>query len=307
MYNTLSSKFLRLLQSSRGFTTFYSISSAASSNQSPAQIQADLSSKFKDSRLRLYLPPVAAPQSDTGRAVCFLVGWAGSKPKVMAKYASLYTDMGVPSIALAPTMPDVWFNKEGNKLSESVLSTLESLSNSSTSESPLSLILHIFSAGGYVVFPKLLDSLSNPDSILRTSVIPKCAIFDSGPTDFTYHSGFAASKLLLSQGAFNMLSYSIANTIGVLTNFFGGNQKRATLRSTLDSDLLELPQLYLHSSNDSVATYEWVSNIIQEQKEKGRQVSSHCWEETEHLRLYLEHKDEYTRCVEGFLKECQLL
>lgn len=301
----LCSKLLRVSRSHLRATNNVSLSTTT--NSSPySKIQEDLHRKFNNGRVKLYLPPVPKPTEhlqSASNAVCLLVGWTDAIPRVVAKYASLYTDMGIPCLALAPSLFNIWFSSSANRVCDTVLKTLDSLAES---ESSMSLILHTFSGGGYVVYPRLLEEWSQPDSILHTSVNPKCIIFESGPSDFSYREGLAASKLLRKQGTYNIMTQYMANVAGCATTFCIRNQKRAVLRSALASDLLNLPQLYLHSKGDSVCIYSWVTRIIDEQKKKGRQVSSQCWEKPEHLRLYLEHKDEYTQCIKRFLEESKL-
>ena len=252
-------------------------------------------------RLRVY-----TSSEEKSQAVCLLVGWSNSTNKVIGKYASIYTELGVPCIALAPKMSDVWFTSSGNKLCEAALKILEEKA-AENQGSPLSLVFHMFSGGIYVAFPKILESWSHSDSVLKTSVVPKCMVFDSGPSDYTIRSGTAASKLLLEQGALNLLTYYIANAIGISTTFLIGSHKKAVLRSALESDVLDLPQLYLHSRRDTVAPPDWVSTIMKEQQDKGRKVTSHTWDDSQHLRLYLDHKEEYTNKVHTFLRTCGIV
>ena len=237
--------------------------------------------------------------------MCLLVGWSNSSNKVIGKYASIYTELGVPCIALAPRMSDIWFTSHGNKLCEAALKVLEEEVHKAGS--PLSLVIHLFSGGIYVVFPKILESWTRSDFILRTGAVPKCVVFDSGPSDYTIQSGTAAAKLLLQQGAFNRISYYLANIIGISTTFLIGSHKRAVLQSALESEVLAIPQLYLHSQRDTVAPFEWVNVTMKQQREKGRAVSSHSWDDSQHLRLYLDHKEAYTNQVYAFLKTNQVV
>ncbi len=253
---------------------------------------------------RVYSP---SPSSEHD-AVALLVGWMGSRNKVIEKYSTIYTQLGIPCVALAPNEQNVLFTSSGNKLCEAALETLEEMENTRTNKRlPLSLIIHMFSGAGYAVFPKILETWSHSDSILKTSVVPKCFIIDSGPTEFSIKPGVEAANLMYKQGGFNLFTYVIANAMGISTSILIGNQKRSMLRSALESDMLDIPQLYLHSKKDTVATFDWVSRIMEGQTERGRSVSSHCWEDTQHLKLYLEHKDEYICCIHTFLKSCNVV
>lgn len=275
-------------------------------------VSGRFSKSFTSSAVLLKLPNngrVYSPShpSEHG-AVALLVGWMASRNKVIEKYSTIYTQLGIPCVALAPNEQNVLFTSSGNKLCGAALETLEEMEKTRTNKRlPLSLIIHMFSGAGYAMFPKFLETWSQSDSILKTSVVPKCFIMDSGPTEFSIKAGVEAANLTYKQGGFNWVTYLIANAMGISTTILIGNQKRSLLRSALESDVLDIPQLYLHSETDTVATCEWVDKIMEGQRQRGRRVSSHCWEDTEHLKLYLEHKDEYTHHIHAFLKSCNVV
>ncbi len=255
---------------------------------------------------KVYYP--AGLSSSDPPALTLLVGWMASREKVIGKYTSVYTQLGIPCLALAPNEQNVLFTSSGNSLCEAALDTLVEIKGAQTdTRSPLPLIIHMFSGAGYAIFPKLLETWSQPNSILKHHVVPKCIIFDSGPTQFAIKPGVEAANLMYKQGGFNLFTYTLVVMMGISTSILFGSQKQQLLQSALESELLNLPQLYLHSRQDTVASFEWLRGIMEGQREKGRSVYNHAWEQTEHLKLYLDHKEEYTQHIHSFLRLCKLI
>ena len=163
--------------------------------------------------------------------------------------------------------------------------------------------MHLFSGAGNTVFPKLVEEVAKPNGLLNTKIKPSCIIFDSAPALFSHKSGMQAARLLYQQGGFNYLAYSASRLIGGTVNAFIGSRKRSELTSALQSPLLAVPQLYLYSTADSVCRSEWVESVITGQREKGRETESFRWEDSEHVRHFIQHPDEYENQVVQFLEK----
>ena len=131
--------------------------------------------------------------------------------------------------------------------------------------------------------------------------------FDSGPVKFNHESGMAAAKLINNQGGSNRFTYSASVLVGSIVNRFIGSKKRSELDTALNSQLLNVPQLYLYSTADSVCSSEWVEKVMEEQTEKGRTVRSFSWNDSEHVRHLAEHQEKYEQLVVGFLKKHALI
>ncbi len=266
----------------------------------------DLQARVQKFRGKLHLPRNAATTEllSQPRTIVLAFGWAQSNLKAMAKYAPLYTDLGLPYLCVAPSVVHVWSTKLGSSITSGILNALES----SLSTEPCSLVLHLFSAGGTVFFPKACEEYEKPSSLFYRKVKPVCAIFDSGPAEFSYEAGTAGAKLVYMQGGFNYATYRVARTLGILSEKAFGKRKRAELQHALNnSGLLDLAQLYLYSEVDTVCLSSRVKALIAEQTEKGREVSSHCWPDTEHVRHFLSRPEEYREQVEGFLRKCSVV
>ena len=233
------------------------------------------------------------------RSLAVLVGWAESRQKAMAKFAAIYTKQGVPCLSVAPGIHYMWFTSIGNKLTSHLITSLDMATP--PADEPVNLVMHIFSGGGYTVFPKLVEEIANPNGLLNTKIKPGCIIFDSGPTLFSKKSGMQAAKLLYKQGGFNYLTYTASRLIGGTVNAFIGSRKRSELTNALQSPLLAVPQLYLYSTADSVCRSAWVESVMRDQRGKGRETESFRWEDSEHVRHFIQHPEEYENQVVQFL------
>ncbi len=249
---------------------------------------------------KLHLPQDASTTKTNlpSRTVVLAVGWAESTLKTMAKYAPIYTQLGLPYVCVPLSVVHMWSSKLGNSITSEILNSLDA----SLSTKPSSLVVHIFSGGGYVFFPKACDEHEKPSSLFHTKVKPACFVFDSGPPNYTYEAGAAAAKLVYQQGGMNFLTSKVATALGTLSEKLFGEEKRAVLHRALNvSRLLDLPQLYLYSEKDTVCPPSHVRKIISGQLERGREVSSYCWPDSEHVRHYLSHSEEYRQLIEAFL------
>ena len=186
-----------------------------------------LKSRARKAGSQFHRPQVALGEDvkpSDKRPVALLVGWAASNLKVLSRYSTLYTKLGIPCLCVAPRVLQIWSTKLGNTLTQNVLNALgSSLSN------PCSLILHLCSGASTVTLPVLTEQHSDSSSVLRTKAPPVCVVFDSGPADFSYETGSAAAKLMYRQGGYNFLTYGIAMAIGGITNKLVGSKKRSKL------------------------------------------------------------------------------
>ena len=263
--------------------------------------QNEFQERVKKFGFDLHLPQDGTQTVLKERSLALLVGWAESRQKAMAKFASIYARLGIPCLTMAPSIWSMWFTSVGNRLTSNLITSLDSATP--PSDPPMNLLMHVFSGGGTTVFPKLAEELANPNGLLTTKIKPKCIIFDSGPTRFSYQSGAAAAKLVYKQGGFNFFTYTTSKLIGSAVNIFIGSRKRSELTDALESQLLDLPQLYLYSKADSVCLSGWVEKVMKEQRKKGRDVESFSWEHSEHVRHLIEHPEQYEKLVVDFTKK----
>ena len=255
--------------------------------------------KLFQGSISAHLPSSSSLQFSGRRIVVLMVGWAESRQSTLAKYAAIYTHMGLPCVTVAASITSMWYAKLGNRLADVMLESLDS-----SLESPTDVLVHIFSGGGTAVFPRLLLEYDKPDSLFRSKLFPAGVVFDSGPAIFSQESGLAAANLVYKQGGYNFFTYCLSSMVGVLINLAIGSRKRLELQRTLDHPhFLSLPQLYLHSNIDKISPPWRVKEIIDGQKEKGRDVRSYCWTDTIHVRHFTQHPEQYTKKINEFMTD----
>lgn len=250
-------------------------------------------------RVHLPSPNLVVPGSgqEERRLLVVMVGWAEARQNALSKYASIYTELGIPCVTLATPVQWLWFTSLGNRATRNTLRLLDH-----SMELPVSILFHIFSGGGTAVFPQLIQEYANPNSPFPSKLRPTGVVFDSGPAPYSRKAGLAASKLVYKQGGLNMLTYSVMNAVGVFTDLTIGSRKRSSGEAALaHPQLLQMPQLYLYSEKDSVNPLERTRRVMEEQREKGRDVTGKCWTDTEHVRHLIEHPEEYTKQIADFV------
>lgn len=235
------------------------------------------------------------------RALAVLTGWTSAPLKAVVKHAAPYTKVGIPAVCVAPSVLQVWNTGLGSSLTRSLLESLDA-----TLQEPVSLVLHFFSGAAGVTLPLIVSDFESSERELTRKLNPACTVFDSGPTEFSYTAGMAAARLMRDQGGYNYPTYLAAIITGITVNALIGKHKRLELGKVLRSPLLDTPQLYLHSETDTVTPPSRVRKVMLDQQAIGREVSSYCWKDSQHVRHYLGDPDTYEHYIHALLKKCQL-
>ena len=258
-----------------------------------------LQAEIKKLRSQLHLPNTEATPK---RTIAVTVGPTSTPLKVVNKYSHLYTNLGIPCLCVAPRVIHVWSSKVAKSVVNNLLKVLDT-----NLSGQYSLILHLLSGATTVLLPTLSEEHASRSPLLQTKFPPACVVFDSSPVDFTYENTVASTKHMHNIGGFNWLIYWMVYSVGIVTEKLIGTRKRYELRQSLDSTLLDIPQLFLYSEADTVSLSPYVEGIIAEQRSKGRNVTSFRWKDSLHVRHLVTHPEEYKEQVTAFLKECNLV
>lgn len=249
------------------------------------------------SECKLYLP-TSTPGLKTSSSfpqliLPVLVGWSGASHRALAKYGSLYTGMGLAAMCLRPNMFKLLFSGLGNKLTNRILC---SISTAAVDREPLPLVLHTFSGAPTVILPQLTSCLHRHPNLRLAGVV-----FDSAPTPFTYKSGTAAALEDYKQGGASMVGYWATFAVGVATEALVGRKKQAIDAKAFASPVMDVPQLYLYSETDRITPSSHVEEVMERQREMGRQVRGMKWKESRHVKHLIDHPDDYKRELSDFL------
>ena len=231
--------------------------------------------------------------------IVLVLGWTASRIRSIVKYANIYSELGLPCVCAAPSLAEVWSASFGNAKAKKILRGVnESL------EERCGLVLHLFSGAGFTFLPTIVKEVTSKDSKFHLTGI----VFDSGPAPFSQRAGLAAARLMKEQGGYGSLSYYTSCAAGIAVNAIVGSVRRRSMRTVLDHPLLlQVPQLYLYSSCDSVALVDDVEEEMRLQVSRGADVSSHCWSDSEHVKHFIEHPEEYTLQISKFIQKLRIV
>lgn len=221
-----------------------------------------------------------------------LLGWTGSRIKSVAKYASIYSELGIPCVCVAPTLAEVWLERYGNAKAKNILRSMDD-----SLEEGCGVLLHLFSGASSTFLPAVVEKVANKETQLHISGV----VFDSAPVLFSLRSGLAAAKLMKQQGGYGPLTYYASCAGGIVVNAIVGNKRRKSMRAALDHPVIQVPQLYLYSSIDTVALVDDVEDEIALQVSRGTDVSRYCWNGSQHVKHFIEYPEEYALQINKFL------
>jgi len=74
--------------------------------------------------------------------------------------------------------------------------------------------------------------------------------------------------------------------------------------SELKNEANKYPQLFLYSKGDVVIPYRDVEKFIRLRRDQGIDVSSVCFEDAEHVKIYTKYPTQYVQCVCSFIRNC---
>lgn len=170
-----------LTRAANAFRRVFSTLRTSSSGFKDAELKS-LSNSKVGKPIRIYLPnsggndfeSPSSRQLSASRLLVLMVGWVQSRQNALSKYASIYTQLGFPCVAVATPVPLVWFTSLGNNVTRNILGLLDD-----SLEVPVPLLFHIFSGGGTALFPQLLREYMKTDSPFPSKLCPVGVVFDS--------------------------------------------------------------------------------------------------------------------------------
>ena len=243
---------------------------------------------------------IANPRVSRSKGIVVLLGWTASRMKAVRKFSDIYSELGIPTICVAPSLLQVWLASYGNAKAKKMLKSVEE-----NSEEGSGVVLHLFSGTSNTFLPTFVKHLTDKNSKQHLSGV----IFDSGPVSFSIGPGLAGAKLVRQQSVgVGALTYYTSCTTGVVISAVVGRTRRKSMRATLNHPvMLQVPHLYLYSSSDSVVSPEDIEDEMKLQVNRGVDVSSHRWHGSEHVRHFLEYPEEYKSQIDKFMHKSGLL
>ncbi|CAI5439416.1 unnamed protein product [Caenorhabditis angaria] len=281
-------------------------------------------------KMQIHLPTVQEPEQiesivfsdgsvDENKPVILLVGWAGANPKHIEKYVKFYNDEGYRVVSLCP--PCYHYSIPNSRVGfymSPLFRAIDAKPGDFRTFKSCPIIVHSFSMNGVrgiISFFKWTEAEEKPE--LRDRI--RGVIFDSAPS--RPYGRQDATAMVLSTPPIDMFEKVSENTrISLLTAFLN---LRATLqipllamvpflRSFLSiyyylQDHIKLPkeQLYLYSTGDTMIKHKHVEKFITKQQEKGANVQSINFGESDHCAHIRKDPDLYKSACLNFVKKIE--
>lgn len=169
------------------------------------------------------------------------------------------------------------------------------------------IVFHVFSNGGCLVYTQLIHLLNMPDSPFRDRLHVRGVIFDSAPGKKRILQATKAFMLTVQAnvvirfilGFFLLVYLMIMQVVSKLVPGRG-----FLLYKNVMEDPTSCPQLFLYSKADKIILSEDVEEMITARKERGFDVKSICWDDSEHVSHFRSHPEIYTKTCQEFVASC---
>jgi len=244
--------------------------------------------------------------SITRAPIIIIIGWSGSKLRILSKYGEWYADIGYNSLVVASVVNPlsmVFTNKVENQVQQ-ILHVLDTLQQEIQYKIPIHF--HVFSNGGFVCFEKILEILENPESqyyYLNGQV--KSFICDSAPCNQSVVTGSRALSYSITNPILFALIYCIAFVILTLLGpyyYLSKNMRTILYKVDKFKIFLKNPILMIIGKKDVICDYRYVEERIKDWKKRDMKVETLIFENSAHVMHFKENKKEYTQKVREFLK-----
>jgi len=257
------------------------------------------------------------------KPVVILAGWLGCHPRNLRRYNQLYNSLGWDTIVqIASPRSIVTSMSEGPSYSHPSSSEMQHLAINTLKElhvlQPPYFIIHIFSNGGcflwecirYILYEQdtsqQMSTTTHNNSIdisnLRQKLIG--VIFDSAP-------GYYDGRIDDLQSALEYVSSNIERKdLLTMTKTLEQNvvrQRFAEFWNGLSNDSTNIPQLYLFSQCDNLASSKHIEMLIEYRKDEigmKRKIWKHKFLDSDHCCHLLKYPQEYSKSIKEFLSFC---
>jgi len=158
---------------------------------------ADISTTLTDLSGFEYRPAAAAAaaaRATEGVPVVVLLGWTGSSPGALRKYAAVWNNIGCETLAACPGVAQLW---RPAMVRSQVVELCEALTSQSSMSRRAPVVVHMFSGAVSMYLPYIAQCCARER--LRVGAL----VFDSCPVDYTRESGLNAVREMACLGFSN--------------------------------------------------------------------------------------------------------
>nr|CAG8607025.1 7191_t:CDS:1 [Entrophospora candida] len=273
-----------------------------------------------------------------------MFGWSNSSIKNVSKCASYWRnykdEKGEKKFHIlyyvAPIFPYFYYPLSAENLTESFIpflqefGVLSSSSLASNEKKPL-VIAHAFSNGGTMGMVALINACKKHNFNLSYDAV----ILDSGPGTtgvFGLYKVYTVAEtnllkkilifiiveILLFFGYPILLILSFIKKKKLFINYIAdsllnnNNNNKIKVEEGRNKDTIArigtaCPRLFIYSKADKLIPYKKIEDIIEKSKRSGFKTTTLRFEDSEHVRHWLTHKQEYEKTLDDFLINNNLL
>ena len=244
-----------------------------------------------------------------------IIGWSNSNLRQLQKYSEIYEDIGCTVVSASMKLYrfsmfyDTLFAKDTKNLIDAVTTQREI-------NAERKVIFKLFSTPGPAMYINIMNyyypyieqhfgtvpsyQMSSEESIPNIcGVIFDSATVESGNAQQFANGMKGNSTGVIANAAFDILGkmvYAYAVRTSKMHNY--GPE-------FIRSIPISLPQLFLSSKTDKIASIESIQNFVEYQKElRVPLLKSKIWEDSEHVLHYRKYPDEYKRLAHSFINDC---
>ncbi|EDV98992.1 transmembrane protein 53 [Drosophila grimshawi] len=241
--------------------------------------------------------------------IVMLLGWAGCQDRYLMKYSNIYEERGLITVRYtAPVDTLFWKRSEMIPIGEKILKLIQDMNFDAHP-----LIFHIFSNGGAYLYQHINLAVRKHKSPLQVRGV----IFDSAPGERRMLGLYRAITAIYGKEkrcncitAFAItltlsIMWFVEETFVAFKNLFvKSTPLHASPFCELKNETNKYPQLFLYSKGDVVIPYRDVEKFIRLRRDQGIDVSSVCFEDAEHVKIYTKYPVQYVQCVCSFIRNC---
>uniref|UniRef100_A0A1I8Q7G4 Transmembrane protein 53 n=1 Tax=Stomoxys calcitrans TaxID=35570 RepID=A0A1I8Q7G4_STOCA len=248
--------------------------------------------------------------NDTNVPIVMLLGWAGCQDRYLMKYSKIYEDRGLITVRYtAPVDTLFWKRREMFPIGEKILKLIYDMNFDSHP-----VIFHLFSNGGAYLYQHISLAIRKH----RTPLQVRGMILDSAPGERRMLGLYRAVTAIYGKERKKchcVTAIIITITLGIMwfveetfSAFKSLFVKTEPIQTNPFHDLKnepnEYPQLFLYSKGDVVIPHTDVEHFINIRQQQGVDVTSVCFEDAEHVKIYTKYPQQYIQCVCNFINNC---
>mmetsp|Transcript_16221 Transcript_16221/g.35055 ORF Transcript_16221/g.35055 Transcript_16221/m.35055 type:complete len:284 (-) Transcript_16221:809-1660(-) len=251
------------------------------------------------------------------KPVVVLAGWLGCQPRNLRRFSQMYKRMGSDTIQRIASPRSVVAAMTKGPSGHSSQLEMEQLAINILQElqtiQPPYFTLHLFSNNGCFLWEWIRYLLFGQDSPLscadsnvdvhnlRLKLVG--VVFDSAPAYYDGNTDTLESALHYVSSSTernNLLEITKSLDVNVV------KQRFDNFWSSLCNDSTDIPQLYLYSQCDKLASAEHLEKLIAHRKEfmGERKIWKHMFLDSEHCCHILKYPEEYDELIKQFLSFC---